>query len=144
MSLFTCINPNMKKLSFLVLILTIASACKKSDTKPIAVQQQPTAITYTFSANQTDTYTILYTDSNKTTSTVVVTGASWSKTMSMQTSSIPVNLTLNVQSANQSFEATGTMTVAVEGHPTSSMPLDSHIGTTYGLRGQIIYSLTNY
>jgi hypothetical protein len=47
-----------------------------------------------------------------------------------------------VESANKSFNASGNLSIAVDGHNTASMPLSSSV-YTYGMRGQIIYELDN-
>jgi hypothetical protein len=134
----------MKKLFFFALASIVIYGCKKNSNEPKPVQLPPVAVAYAFSSNQIDTYTIRYTDSNKTASTEIITGKNWSKSMKIAASSIPLNLTLYVESSNKSFDASGNLTVAVQGHDMTSMPLNSYATYTYGLRGQIIYSLTDF
>jgi hypothetical protein len=127
----------MRKFFFLVLTFAAITGCKKDASKPVPTIP-PTAITYAFSASQNDTYTIRYTDTNKTLSTQIITGKNWSKSIKMAYSPNAVNLMLYVESTNKSFDASGNLSIAVQDRDTASMPLLSS-AYTYGLRGQIIY-----
>jgi hypothetical protein len=133
----------MRKFFFFLLTIITVTACKKSENNPKPFVAPPLSVSYAFSATQIDTYTIRYTDSNKTVSTVIITGNNWSKSIKLAPSANHANLTLYVESANKSSDASGNLSVAVEGHNTVSMGLSSSAGYTYGLRGQIIFGLDN-
>jgi hypothetical protein len=128
----------MRKFLFFLSIIVIATSCTKSTNNPQPVVAAPLSVSYAFSASQNDTYTISYTDTNKKVTTEVVTGNTWSKNLKIAASTSSVKLTLNVESSNKSFDATGNISVMVTGQMPSSMPLRS-AADTYGLRGQITY-----
>jgi len=129
----------MKKTLFIALIISTIAGCKKNPNAPVPYTPPPVAVTYAFSSNQNDIYTIKYVDSDATVSTVIINGNNWSKSVNIAADKAH-KLTFYVESSNKSFDGLGNLSIAIKGQPTASTPLISN-SSTYGMRGQIIYYL---
>lgn len=68
----------MKSFLLMVTVMAFLSGCSKSNTQPAS----NTTIVYQFSASNSSTYTITYTDANNNPVTTSFTGTTWSKTIS--------------------------------------------------------------